>query len=136
MAKNAIVDTFVENQRQFNDVWSSLTLTLAHRSGKVHKIASAEMGTLAREKAIDYTHVLTGSLQSAYRLTAQDKGHVVHIDPGAENPTSQTKPAEYGVYEHARGGDHAFYGLVYENDRDAIADRGVAAIIMELEKII
>lgn len=39
---------------------------------------------------------------------AGDVGHV-YIDPGAINPRSRKRAAEYGVYEHKRGGEHAFF---------------------------
>jgi hypothetical protein len=50
-----------------------------------------------------------GSLRASHRMDVEGLEGKVYIDPGARNPLSKTKPREYGVYENARGGEHAFY---------------------------
>lgn len=61
--------------------------------------------------AVAITHVDTGSLRAAQRMEmelARLFGEI-YIDSAAVNPRSRVKPEEYGVYEHNRGGSHAFY---------------------------
>lgn len=67
--------------------------------------------------AVSITHVWIykgGALRASHRVGLVenvDAGTArgsIFIDPNAVNPRGQ-RPEEYGVYEHARGGDHAFY---------------------------
>jgi hypothetical protein len=41
---------------------------------------------------------------------------IVYIDPNATNPRSKEHTADYGLIEHARGGTHAFYARVEQED--------------------
>lgn len=50
-----------------------------------------------------------GALRAAHRMELSGLEGQIYIDKNARNPRSKTKPAEYGLYEHARGGEHAFY---------------------------
>ena len=50
-----------------------------------------------------------GSLRASHRMEVDELEGQIYIDPGARNPRSKTRPREYGVYENARGGEHAFY---------------------------
>lgn len=50
-----------------------------------------------------------GSLRAAQRIEVEGLAGQVYIDHAAKNPLSKTKPVEYGVYENARGGEHAFF---------------------------
>jgi len=54
-------------------------------------------------------HVRTGSLKAAQRMQWQGglRGEIF-TDPMVTNPVSGQRPAIYGVFENARGGDHAF----------------------------
>ncbi len=70
----------------------------------------------AHRFAVIFTHVDTGALRAAQRATYTDwdlRGQIF-IDPSARNPVSGERPAEYGIYEHARGGEHAFYQRVID----------------------
>lgn len=58
---------------------------------------------------VSIIHVDQGALRAAQRMELEGLSGYIHIDPGASNPRGKTKPVEYGVYEHARGGEHAFY---------------------------
>lgn len=54
-----------------------------------------------------------GALRASHRMEfAEDtqgaRGRIF-IDPNTTNPLTGDKPVEYGVYEHRRGGEHAFY---------------------------
>jgi hypothetical protein len=76
---------------------------------------------LAQQSAVRKTHVKTGSLRASHRINLQGLRGLVFIDPGATNPRSGNKPAEYGPMEHARGGQHAFYARVMVEDGQSIA---------------
>ena len=56
-----------------------------------------------------YNGVGGGSLRAAHRMEVDGLAGQIYIDRSARNPRSKTKPVEYGVYENARGGEHAFY---------------------------
>ena len=66
--------------------------------------------------AVSITHVWKvrgGALRASHRMSLVEKNAdtvrgSIFIDPSAVNPRGQ-RPAEYGVYENARGGEHAFY---------------------------
>lgn len=50
-----------------------------------------------------------GSLRASHRIELDDHlGGMIYIDPSSVNPLGQ-RPSKYGLYEHARGGEHAFY---------------------------
>lgn len=59
--------------------------------------------------AVRITHRDTSALALSHRMKVKGNRGEIYIDPASRNPKSQTPPAEYGVYEHSRGGDHAFY---------------------------
>ena len=66
---------------------------------------------LMHRYVLGVTHVDTGSLRASHRITIMEGGRTgrIDIDPLALNPWTNQIPREYGVYEHNRGGDHAFY---------------------------
>jgi hypothetical protein len=67
--------------------------------------------------AVRITHRDTTALALSHRMQVKGNRGEVYLDPDAQNPRPQgprqTKPhptpAVYGVHEHNRGGDHAFY---------------------------
>jgi hypothetical protein len=65
--------------------------------------------------AIAYTHVDTGALRASHRVKVSGINGLVYLDPVAKNPRTGQQTAEYGVYEHERGGEHAFYDLAVEH---------------------
>jgi len=80
--------------------------------------------------AVSVTHVDTGSLRASHRMEVAPSGlrGAVFIDPSAVNPRSKVPPAEYGVYEHARGGAHAFYDRAYNALGGNVLDQAVESI--------
>lgn len=54
------------------------------------------------------THRDTTALQAAHLGEVHGLSGRVHINPSAINPRGR-RPVDYGPYEHARGGSHAFY---------------------------
>jgi hypothetical protein len=90
---------------------------------------AVQYGTVAAHRyALGLTHVDTGALKSSHRMELSALRGVVYIDPGASNPRSGQRPAVYGPYEHARGGDHAFY--------QRVVDEYGTEIQQEMERIV
>lgn len=68
--------------------------------------------TAAQRAAVANTHVDTGALRASHRMEVGGLRGRVFIAPDAVNPQSNARTAVYGAYEHARGGNHAFYDRV------------------------
>lgn len=70
--------------------------------------------TEAHRFAVIITHVDTGALRASQRMRLNEAAlyGLVYIDPAARNPITGERTAIYGPYEHARGGEHAFYERV------------------------
>lgn len=75
--------------------------------------------------AIAATHVDTGSLRASHRSEVLGLFGRVFLDPNATNPRTGQLTSEYGVYEHERGGEHAFYDIAIEG-ADALIDQATA----------
>jgi hypothetical protein len=90
----------------------------------------------AHRYAVALTHVDTGTLRAAHRIVFRetDTYGFIEIDPSARNPRSHQLAADYGVYEHRRGGSHAFYGRVVAEYGDDIAREGVRIVLDEVTK--
>jgi hypothetical protein len=80
---------------------------------------SGEFGRVVRDVTIyahrhgvAITHVDTGTLKAGHRMQVRGLRGRIYIDPGAINPRSHQRAAVYGIYEHERGGEHAFYDRV------------------------
>jgi len=76
-----------------------------------------------------------GALRASHRITMQevDNKAVIFIDPASVNPRGQ-RPAIYGPYEHARGGEHAFYQRTENEYGPQVARIGARAYVSELPK--
>jgi hypothetical protein len=106
------------------------------RALKAAQEAAREAGELGRAVhvaaqhasayAIQISHVWTGALQESHSINQKGARAVIYPNPGVINPISLTSPAEYGPYEHARGGDHAFYARTVREDGQAAADAALA----------
>ena len=78
------------------------------------------------------SHVDTGEMQGAHR--ARYTGSLraeVYIDQGRRNIRGG-RPHIYGVYEHARGGGHAFYARTVSEESGAILTEVATTIIASL----
>jgi hypothetical protein len=69
-----------------------------------------------------------GSLKSSHRMDVNGLEGKVYIDPGSVNPLTKQKPAIYGIYENARGGQHAFYDRTVDEIGDQVSARAQAMI--------
>lgn len=81
--------------------------------------------------AINITHRDTTALAGSHRLEMNARARaILSIDPETINPYGH-RPSEYGVYEHARGGSHAFYERTIEEDAKDAADEGINSMIRQ-----
>jgi hypothetical protein len=55
----------------------------------------------------------------------------IYIDPSATNPQGR-RPFDYGPYEHARGGEHAFYDRTLSERGDSTMERMLAMVAREI----
>lgn len=64
-----------------------------------------------------------GALRASHRtrIKPTDLSGDVHINKSAVNPLTGSKPSKYGVYENARGGEHAFYDRTVDEIGDQVA---------------
>ncbi len=88
--------------------------------------------TAAHRYAVAITHVDTGSLRASHRIEVKGLRGRIYIDPSSVNPRGRARPAEYGVYEHARGGSHAFYQRVVDERGREIAEGAMRELMRGL----
>jgi hypothetical protein len=88
--------------------------------------------TAAHRYAVAITHVDTGSLRASHRVEVKGTRGRIYIDPNSVNPRSRTRPVVYGVYEHQRGGSHAFYQRVVDERGSDIADGALRELMRGL----
>ncbi len=73
------------------------------------------------------THKITGSLARSQRMDfvtgMNEIVGTISLDPHVINPVEDSRPAQYGIYEHARGGGHAFFERTYEDFKTKIRSR-------------
>lgn len=75
------------------------------------------------------THVDTGALRASHRMRIDGLRGQIFIDPASPGITrrrgrrvsGRVRPSVYGVYEHNRGGKHAFYKRTTEEAGGSIA---------------
>lgn len=69
-----------------------------------------------------------GALRASHRVEVDGLEGQIYIDPNARNPRSTTRPREYGIYEHARGGEHAFYDRTVDEYGPVVIERVKARV--------
>jgi hypothetical protein len=90
--------------------------------------AAVEGATQAAHRyAIYVTHVDTGALKGAHAYTARGVHGEVYIRAEAQRSDGR-RPAQYGPYEHARGGSHAFYARTVSEGASSIEAAANAAV--------
>lgn len=99
------------------------------------------IGRQARGAAQLRTHIDTGALSTSHRVIFSPTGitqfghaeSVVYVHP-VQNPKHGKLTTQYAHIEDARGGSHAFYGLVVEEDLTDIIYAGLDLFGRELFK--
>lgn len=72
-----------------------------------------------------------GALKNSHRMSLDGLEGSVYIDPSSVSPrrgASKAKPVEYGIYENARGGEHAFYDRTINEIGETVKQRVTDAI--------
>lgn len=98
---------------------------------------AVHIGTIAAHRySVIETHVDIGALKASHRIKYErgifgTKG-IVFIDPTARNPRSRQLTAQYGFYEHERGGEHAFYEKTFNRRASNIADQSIAGLVSRI----
>lgn len=72
-----------------------------------------------------------GALKNAQRMRVEGLEAEIYIDPAAVSPRKgkrKHKPVIYGVYENARGGEHAFYDRTIDEIGEQVKNRTVKYI--------
>lgn len=85
----------------------------------------------AHNYAKSITHVVSGTLRASHRMelvSARQEG-IISIDKSARNPFSGSLPSEYGIYEHDRGGEHAFYQRTVDEYGERAGKAGLDILI-------
>lgn len=90
-----------------------------------------------RDYAAAITHRWTGLLSQSHMWEYDSHTMIgtLYIDPRAIRKQGQSSlawPKVYGVYEHDRGGDHAFYERTWNEAAPFIAGDGVSMMIRSL----
>lgn len=112
-----------------------------HKMGATFEEVFPAMLEEFTERAKEVTHKgKTGHLAAAH-MWDYDPRHYrgrVFIDPRVMYalPRQQTLrlPSIYGLYEHARGGEHAFYKIVMERYGDQYAEMGMKMMTRHWDK--
>lgn len=72
-----------------------------------------------------------GALKSSHRMEVEELEGTVSIDPRSVSPRRtkrKYRPAVYGIYENARGGEHAFYDRTVDEIGPQVSARAVQKI--------
>jgi hypothetical protein len=94
------------------------------RMGKAIKEATSHL----HRYTVGITHVDTGALRASHLMKVSNTRGEIYINPNATNPRSGARTAEYGAYEHKRGGSHAFYQRAVKESGRAAANAAIATI--------
>ena len=81
------------------------------------------------------THVDTGGLKASHRIKisrSQLRGEVF-LDPGASR-SDGGRPAQYGFFEHERGGTHAFYRRTVKEAGNRLGRQAIATLIKKFPR--
>lgn len=78
-----------------------------------------------------------GALRASHRIELAQSGSdataTISIDKDAVNPLTGQKTSVYGVYEHRRGGEHAFYARAVRERGDEAVRRGRAVLQQRMQ---
>lgn len=106
-------------------------LTPASGLGEAVRDASADL----HRYSVMVTHVDTGALRASHRIKftsfGSDAVAEISIDPSASNPRGG-RPLVYGVVEHDRGRDHAFYERTYNERGERALEIGANTLVRRL----
>ncbi len=90
------------------------------------------MSVMGQAYAMRVTHVDTGATKSAHMVDLSPMMGSIHLDPYARRGDGRS-PAQYGPYEEARGGGHAFYNRTVSEQGDKIGSEGLRVLVEGIE---
>lgn len=99
----------------------------ASRPGGALEAMVKEASVVAHRYAVAITHVDTGALRASHRIRQSGTRAEIYIDPAARRSDGR-RPAQYGPYEHDRGGSHAFYERTAVERADEIGTAAMRAL--------
>lgn len=85
----------------------------------------------AHRYAVTIAHVDTGAMRAAQRHETRGTRGEVYTDPGAVNPRTKERPADYIRYEEARGGSHAVYTRTVQEAGPKLLEQGTRIVLEE-----
>jgi hypothetical protein len=93
---------------------------------------AVQYATIAAQRyMVSVTHVDTGALRASERMSLNGEVGRIYIDANAINPHGQ-RPSVYGVFEHGRGGEHAFMARTYYEAGERILMQAGERLLREL----
>lgn len=105
--------------------------------------AGGGLGEMVRDVSRDLvnyasrvTDIITGELRVSHRELLElsgDPRSTIFIDPSAVNPMGE-RPYEYGPFEHARGGHHAFYARTVSERGPTAVEKGRKTLLRSLPR--
>lgn len=82
----------------------------------------------AHRYLVSVTHVDTGAYRASQRMDVKELTGKLYVDPLSINPVSRERPADYGVFEEARGGEHAAYARTLRYVETNLLRNGITAM--------
>lgn len=104
----------------------------AARPGTGLQAALKDAAAAAHRYAVAITHVDTGALKGSHKIVLHSTRAEIYLDPGARRSDGR-RPAQYGPFEHARGGDHAFYARTVAEHGQEIGNAASRALARWLQ---
>ena len=95
--------------------------------------AIKRMTVMGHAYSMRVTHVDTGATKSAHRMELSRLEGSIFLDPYARRGDGKA-PAQYGPYEEARGGGHAFYNRTVREQGDQIGGEGLKILVEGIDR--
>lgn len=88
----------------------------------------------AHRYLVSITHIDTGAYKASQRMDYNRDAITgkLYVDPTARNPRTGARPAEYGLIEEARGGEHAAYARTQQYIERTLLRGAVSQVRSEL----
>lgn len=102
--------------------------------GSIRKMVVA-MLEVAKMYAEGVTHKMTGTLSRAHRIQYNSHTMYGHLFLAEEVSKDGVSAAEYGIYEHMRGGSHAFYERTFNTLKSIWTMTGVRILLADFSDL-
>jgi hypothetical protein len=124
------VDVTIEGLQKLNDlnVRTIAALKPANALGRAIQYATVQ----GHRYLTQIVHVDTGAYRASNRMEVHGDRGRIYVDPGARNPRSGLRVADYAPEEEARGGSHAAYSRTVAEMNSRGLDRAVQYLLGHL----